>query len=156
MKQQPNQFRYTAKRIWRKPKAKETKPAETTKKILKTKIAELEGKLNQLSTQLETKPAEVKPAEAPKPKEAPKPAETTTKPKGTLPKGFGDKPAEAKPAEVKPAETKPAVTTVCMSCSFGSLIKQQPNQKVHYQKDLATNQQRQSLQRKIKSTLYSA
>ena len=65
-----------------------------TKKDLENKIAELEAKLNQLSTQL-TKPAEVKPAEV-------KPA--TTKPKPTLPKGT----AEAS----KPAETasKPATT----------------------------------------------
>jgi len=53
-----------------------------TKKDLENKIAELEAKLNQLSTQLASKPAE-----APKPQEAPKPAET-------------------KPAETKPAETE--------------------------------------------------
>ncbi|MEJ2260874.1 MAG: trans-sialidase [Nitrosopumilaceae archaeon] len=82
-----------------------------TKKDLEDKIAELEAKLTKLSTQLETKPAEPKPAETkptPKPAEtkpaepkpAPKPAE---KPKATLPKGFGDKPAEK--AEVpKPKE----------------------------------------------------
>ena len=65
---------------------------KATKKDLENKIAELEAKLNQLSTQLAQKPAE-----APKPQEAPKPAET--------------KPAEpAKPAETKPAETKPAET----------------------------------------------
>ena len=34
-----------------------------TKQNLENKIAELEAKLNQLSTQLEEKPAEVKPAE---------------------------------------------------------------------------------------------
>lgn len=86
-----------------------------TKQDLEKKIAELEAKLNQLSTQLESKPAE-----APKPKEAPKPAETkpapkpaerpaaTTKPKGTLPKGFDTKPAESpKPQETpKPADNK--------------------------------------------------
>jgi len=93
-----------------------------TKADLETKIAELEAKLNQLSTQLESKPAEVKPAET-KPAEV-KPAETkpapakpaerpaaTTKPKGTLPKGFEEKPAEVP----KPAETTtelPAPTTV--------------------------------------------
>jgi len=104
-----------------------------TKKDLEDKIAELEAKLNQLSDQLtskpaETKPVEVKPAETakpkptlpkgstPKPKEAPKPAErpaATTKPKGTLPKGF-EKPTEvAKPKEApKPAETKAAPATV--------------------------------------------
>ena len=82
-----------------------------TKQDLEAKIAELEAKLSQLSTQLESKPAEAKPAET-KPAEtkpAPKPEErpaATTKPKGTLPKGF-DKPAEApKPQDApKPAET---------------------------------------------------
>ncbi|ABX12454.1 hypothetical protein Nmar_0558 [Nitrosopumilus maritimus SCM1] len=94
-----------------------------TKKDLEDKIAELEAKLNSLSSQLskpaevkpaETKPAEVKPAET-KPAET-KPAETkpaetkpaeTAKPKPTLPKGMGEKPAEApKPEEApKPAET---------------------------------------------------
>ena len=86
---------------------------KNTKQDLENKIAELEAKLNKLSTQLVSepaeaaKPAEVKPAEAAKPKEAPKPA---AKSKGTLPKGFGDKPAEAaKPKEApKPAEVKPA------------------------------------------------
>ena len=99
-----------------------------TKKDLEDKIAELEAKLNQLSDQLTSKPAEVKPAETakpkptlpkgstPKPQEAPKPAErpaATTKPKGTLPKGF-EKPTEvAKPKEApKPAETKAAPTTL--------------------------------------------
>ncbi|MCI4433419.1 MAG: trans-sialidase, partial [Nitrosopumilus sp.] len=53
-----------------------------TKQDLENKIAELEAKLNKLTTQLEAKPAEVKPAEV--------------------------KPAEVKPAEVKPAEVKPA------------------------------------------------
>ena len=52
-----------------------------TKKDLESKIAELEAKLNQLSEQITSKPAEAKPAEA--------------------------KPAEAKPAEAKPAEAKP-------------------------------------------------
>ena len=71
---------------------------KATKKDLENKIAELEAKLNQLSTQLASKPAETKPAEAPKPQEAPKPAET--------------KPAETKPAEApKPEEApKPAET----------------------------------------------
>ena len=86
-----------------------------TKQDLETKIAELEAKLNKLSTQLETKPAEVKPAET-KPAEV-KPAETA-KPKPTLPKGSEVKPSEtAKPkptlpkgSEVKPAE-RPAATT---------------------------------------------
>jgi len=57
-----------------------------TKKDLEKRIAQLEAKLNQLTTKLESKQAETKPA--------PKPAEV--------------KPAEVKPAEVKPAETKPA------------------------------------------------
>jgi len=52
-----------------------------TKQDLENKIAELEAKLNKLSTQLESKPAEVKPAE-------------TAKPKPTLPKGSEVKPAE--------------------------------------------------------------
>jgi ribosomal protein L29 len=73
-----------------------------TKADLESKIAELEAKLNQLSTQLESKPAEVKPAET-------KPAETA-KPKPTLPKGSEVKPAETKPAPAKPAE-RPAATT---------------------------------------------
>ncbi|MCV0391824.1 MAG: trans-sialidase [Nitrosopumilus sp.] len=91
-----------------------------TKQDLEKKITELEAKLNQLSTQLESKPKEApKPQETPKPAEvkpaetkpAPKPAErpaATTKPKGTLPKGFETKPAEApKPKEApKPADSK--------------------------------------------------
>ena len=85
-----------------------------TKKNLEDKIAELEAKLEKLSTQIEAKPAQAKPAE---PKPAPKPAEpkpaqakpAETKPaeakKPTLPKGSEPKPAP-KPAEVpKPAET---------------------------------------------------
>ena len=77
-----------------------------TKQDLENKIAELEAKLNKLSTQLESKPAEVKPAET-KPAEV-KPAET--KPKGTLPKGTDTKPAEVKPAERPAATTKPKGT----------------------------------------------
>jgi len=57
-----------------------------TKQDLEAKIAELEAKLNQLSDQLTSKPAETKPAEV-------KPAETA-KPKPTLPKGSTPKPAE--------------------------------------------------------------
>ena len=103
-----------------------------TKKDLEDKIAELEKKLNQLSTQLESKPAEVKPAET-KPAEVkptPKPAEVkpaerpaaTTKPKGTLPKGF-EKPAEApKPQDApKPADTKsqpPATVTEAIENAY--------------------------------------
>ena len=71
-----------------------------TKKDLEDKIAELEAKLNQLSDQLTSKPAETKPAEV-------KPAETA-KPKPTLPKGTDAKPAETKPAETaKPKPTLP-------------------------------------------------
>ena len=71
-----------------------------TKQDLENKIAELEAKLNNLSTQLETKPAKEKPAET-------KPAETA-KPKPTLPKGMEAKPAETKPAETaKPKPTLP-------------------------------------------------
>ena len=74
-----------------------TKAKANTKKDLESKIAELEAKLNKLSTQLQAKPA-------PKPAEV-KPA-NTAKPKPTLPKG-----SEAKPAEVKPANTaKPKPT----------------------------------------------
>ena len=82
------------------------KSKANTKKDLEAKIAELEAKLNKLSTQLQAKPAP-KPAEtkpAPKPAEV-KPAETkpanTAKPKPTLPKGMEEKPAEVP----KPAET---------------------------------------------------
>ena len=60
----------------------------STKKDLETKIAELEAKLSKLSEQLESKPApkpaETKPAEAPKPQEAPKPAETEAQPPATF------------------------------------------------------------------------
>jgi len=75
-----------------------------TKKDLEAKIAELEEKLNQLSDQLTTKPAETKSAEV-------KPAETA-KPKPTLPKGSTPKPQEAKPAETaKPKPTLPKGST---------------------------------------------
>ena len=78
-----------------------------TKKDLESKIAELEAKLNQLSTQL-AKPAEVKPAET-KPAEV-KPAETA-KPKATLPKGMEEKPAEVpKPAETTETTIQPPAT----------------------------------------------
>ncbi|MGY5147979.1 MAG: trans-sialidase [Candidatus Nitrosopumilus sp. bin_7KS] len=87
-----------------------------TKQDLENKIAELEAKLNKLSTQLDSKPAEVKPAET-KPAEV-KPVETKpaevkpaeTKPKGVLPKGTDSKPAEVKPAERPAATTKPKGT----------------------------------------------
>ena len=77
-----------------------------TKQDLENKIAQLEAKLNQLSTQLEAKPepkpAEVKPAET---KPAERPA-ATTKPKGTLPKGFETSAEAPKPQDApKPAET---------------------------------------------------
>ena len=75
-----------------------------TKQDLEAKIAELEAKLNQLSDQLTSKPAETKPAEV-------KPAETA-KPKPTLPKGSTPKPAEVKPAETaKPKPTLPKGST---------------------------------------------
>ena len=80
-----------------------------TKKDLEDKIAELEAKLNQLSDQLTSKPAETKPAEA-KPAEV-KPAETA-KPKPTLPKGSTPKPQEAPKEVPKPAEKASAPTTV--------------------------------------------
>ena len=50
-----------------------------TKQDLETKIAELEAKLNQLSDQLTSKPAETKPAEV-KPAEKAKPKAAETKP----------------------------------------------------------------------------
>jgi len=75
-----------------------------TKKDLEDKIAELEAKLNQLSDQLTTKPAETKPAEV-------KPTETA-KPKPTLPKGSTPKPQEAPKEVPQPAETASAPTTV--------------------------------------------
>ena len=75
-----------------------------TKQDLEAKIAELEAKLNQLSDQLTSKPAETKPAEV-------KPAETA-KPTPTLPKGSTPKPAEVKPAETaKPKPTLPKGST---------------------------------------------
>jgi hypothetical protein len=91
-----------------------------TKKDLESKIAELEAKLNQLSTQL-AKPAEVKPAETAKPKATlPKGSETkpaevkpaeTAKPKATLPKGMEEKPAEVpKPAETTETTIQPPAT----------------------------------------------
>ena len=80
-----------------------------TKKDLEDKIAELEAKLNQLSDQLTSKPAETKPADV-KPAEV-KPAETA-KPKPTLPKGSTPKPQEAPKEVPKPAETASAPTTV--------------------------------------------
>jgi len=105
-----------------------------TKQDLENKIAELEAKLNQLSTQLaskpapkpaEAKPAEVKPAET-KPAEV-KPAErpaATTKPKGVLPKGMETKPAEApKPAETKsqpPATVQAALENAYMNARMTS------------------------------------
>ena len=86
-----------------------------TKQDLENKIAELEAKLNKLSTQLVSEPAEAaKPAEV-------KPAETAAaKPKDTLPKGFEAKPAEAaKPAEVP----KPAETTSQLPATFNEALE---------------------------------
>ena len=119
-----------------------TSGKKQTKQDLEKKIVELETKLNKLSTQLESKPAEVKPAET-KPAEAPKPAErpaAITKPKGTLPKGMDAKPAEVKPAErpaaitkpkgtlpkgmdAKPAEVKPAERPAAITKPKGTLPK---------------------------------
>ncbi len=67
-----------------------TKSKTNTKKDLEDKIAQLEAKLNKLSTKIGTKPTKAKPAE-PKPTKA--------------------KPAEPKPAEPKPEAPKPAETT---------------------------------------------
>jgi len=78
-----------------------TKSKTNTKKDLEDKIAELEAKLNKLSTKIGTKPAETKPAETKPAKTKPaetKPAETA---KPTLPKGMEAKSVEApKPAEI--------------------------------------------------------
>ena len=112
-----------------------------TKKDLEIKIAELETKLNKLSTQLSTKSAETKPAETAKPKptlpqgveakpeEAPKSAETkpaeTAKPKPTLPKGMEAKPEEApKPAETTaqpPATVQAALENAYMNAPMTDL-----------------------------------
>ena len=82
-----------------------------TKKDLEYKIAELEAKLNQLSEQIASKPAETKPAEV-------KPAETA-KPKPTLPKGSTPKPQEApKPAETKPTTFQDALENAYMNAAM--------------------------------------
>ena len=98
-----------------------------TKKDLEDKIAELEAKLNQLSEQIASKPAETKPAEV-KPAETAKPAETkpaevkpaeTAKPKDTLPKGSTPKPQEApKPAETKPTTLQDALENAYMNAAM--------------------------------------
>ena len=98
-----------------------------TKKDLEDKIAELEAKLNQLSEQIASKPAETKPAEV-KPSETAKPAETkpaevkpaeTAKPKDTLPKGSTPKPQEApKPAETKPTTFQDALENAYMNAAM--------------------------------------
>ena len=98
-----------------------------TKKDLEDKIAELEAKLNQLSEQITSKPAETKPAEV-KPAETAKPAETkpaevkpaeTAKPKDTLPKGSTPKPQEApKPAETKPTTLQDALENAYMNAAM--------------------------------------
>ena len=83
-----------------------------TKKDLEIKIAELETKLNKLSTQLSTKSAETKPAE-------------TAKPKPTLPKGMEAKPEEApKPAETTaqpPATVQAALENAYMNAPMTDL-----------------------------------
>ena len=98
-----------------------------TKKDLEDKIAKLEAKLNQLSEQIASKPAETKPAEV-KPAETAKPAETkpaevkpaeTAKPKDTLPKGSTPKPQEApKPAETKPTTFQDALENAYMNAAM--------------------------------------
>jgi hypothetical protein len=98
-----------------------------TKKDLEKKIAALEAKLNKLSDQLTSKPAETKPAEV-KPAETAKPAETkpaevkpaeTAKPKDTLPKGSTPKPQEApKPAETKPTTLQDALENAYMTAAM--------------------------------------
>jgi len=98
-----------------------------TKKDLEDKIAKLEAKLNQLSKQIASKPAETKPAEV-KPAETAKPAETkpaevkpaeTAKPKDTLPKGSTPKPQEApKPAETKPTTFQDALENAYMNAAM--------------------------------------
>ena len=77
-----------------------------TKKDLENRIAELEAKLNQLATKLESKPAEVKQTPPPEP---PKPAEV--------------KPAETKPAP-KPAEApKPTETKTELPVTFQAALE---------------------------------
>ena len=98
-----------------------------TKKDLEDKIAELEAKLNQLSEQITSKPAETKPVEV-KPAETAKPAEInpaelkpseTAKPKDTLPKGSTPKPQEApKPAETKPTTFQDALENAYMNAAM--------------------------------------
>ena len=80
-----------------------------TKQDLENKIAELEAKLNNLSTQLETKPAKVKPAET-------KPAETA-KPKPTLPKGMEAKPAEV-PASAETTSSPPTTVQAALENAY--------------------------------------
>jgi len=102
----------------------------STKVDLESKIAALEKKLSKLAEQLEAKPApkpaeppkpaETKPAEAPKP-EPPKPAET--KP-AEAPKPEPPKPAETKPAEApKPEPPKPAETTTQPPATFQEALE---------------------------------
>jgi hypothetical protein len=91
----------------------------TTKQDLENKIAELEAKLNKLSTDLEVAPddlqlSQVNPDEVTKPKGT-LPKGFETKPKGTLPKGFETKSTDAP----KPAETK---TQLSVTITAGSMI----------------------------------
>ena len=97
-----------------------------TKKDLENRIAELEAKLNQLATKLESKPApkpaETKPAET-KPAEV-KPAEVKPAPKPAEVKPAEVKPAEVKPAEVKPAEApKPTETTTQPPATYNEALE---------------------------------
>ncbi len=68
-----------------------------TKKDLENRIAELESKLNQLSAQIASKPAEAKPADV--------------------------KPADVKPAEAKPETPKPAETTTPPPVTFQEALE---------------------------------
>ncbi len=102
-----------------------TKSKTNTKKDLEDKIAELEAKLNKLSTKIGTKPAETKPAETKPAKTKPaetKPAETA---KPTLPKGMEAKSVEApKPAETTaepPATVQAALENAYMNAPMTDL-----------------------------------
>ena len=104
-----------------------------TKKDLENKIAELEAKLNKLSTELETpaetKPAETKPAET-KPAEAPNQKKDQLQPQNQ--KVHYQKDLRQNQQKLNPLKLQ-------------NQKKDQPqpqNQKVHYQKDLRQNQQK--------------
>ena len=77
-----------------------------TKKDLENKIAELEARIDQITSQILSEKPEVKDT-------LPKSTKPAEKAKGTLPKGF-EKPAEVKPVvkDTLPKSTKPAETKV--------------------------------------------